>query len=98
MAAMKNLLSRLGRVLRQRLSLKVIVGGPTGMVAWGLSGIGAVAVLIWGVKLIALPLLMIKTASWSLWGFGVVRESQQRKRSFSALKKRGDEGGGEGLS
>lgn len=61
--------------------LKVIIGGPLGVLAWGLSGAGAMAVIIWGLKTVALPLLMLKTASWSIWGFGVLRESKAKLKS-----------------
>ncbi len=88
---MKDILKKLGRAVHKRLSIKVIVGGRTGLFAWGLSGVGAVAILIWGVKLIAVPLLMVKTASWGIWGVGVVRESQLRKRSLDALQDQGGE-------
>lgn len=58
---------------------RVAVGGPLGLVAWSLSGAGAMAVVVWGIKAVAIPLLMIKTASWGIWGFGVFRESRTRK-------------------
>ncbi|QSA95467.1 hypothetical protein [Methylococcus sp. EFPC2] len=61
--------------------LKVIIGGPLGLLAWGISGASAVAVIIWGLKTVALPLLMLKTASWSIWGFGVFRESKAKLKS-----------------
>lgn len=79
---MKKYSKKIAQSLRQRLSLKVVVGGRTGIVAWGLSGAGALAVLMWGIKLMAVPLLMIKTASWGLWGVGVIRESRARKYSL----------------
>lgn len=58
--------------------LKVIIGGPLGLIAWSVSGASAVAVLIWGLKTVAIPLLMLKTASWGIWGFGVMKESKNR--------------------
>lgn len=63
--------------------LKVIVGGPLGLLAWSVSGASAVAVLIWGLKTVAIPLLMLKTASWGIWGFGVMKESKARAGSPS---------------
>ncbi|BCX88720.1 hypothetical protein MIN45_P1089 [Methylomarinovum tepidoasis] len=77
---MKERLRRYWRALRKRLSLKVLIGGPAGIFAWSLSGAGALAVVIWGLKTIALPLLMIKTASWGIWGAGVLHQSQRRKK------------------
>jgi hypothetical protein len=59
--------------------IRVVVGGPLGVVAWGMSGASAMAVVIWGIKVVAIPLLMIKTAAWGIWGFGVMRESRFRK-------------------
>ncbi len=70
---MQEIFSKLKRAGR------VIVGGTWGVVAWCLSGVGAVAVVIWGIKAVAIPLLMIKTASWGIWGLGVLRESKIRK-------------------
>lgn len=60
-------------------ALRVAVGGPLGLVAWSLSGAGAMAVVVWGIQAVAIPLLMIKTASWGIWGWGVFRESKARK-------------------
>lgn len=56
--------------------LKLIIGGPLGVLAWGISGASAVAIFVWGLKTVALPLIMLKTASWGIWGFGVARESK----------------------
>jgi len=67
-------------VLREKLLGwgRIIVGGPLGLVAWGISGASAVAILMWGLSTVAIPLLMLKTASWGIWGFGVFRESKTR--------------------
>ncbi len=75
------------RAIRRRLSLKVIVGGSAGVFAWSLSGAGVVAVAIWGLKTIAIPLLMLKTASWGIWGAGVLRQSHLRKQALDAEDK-----------
>jgi len=80
-------LEKIARAVRRRLSLRVIVGGPAGLFAWGLSGAGALAALIWGLKAIALPLLMIKSASWGIWGAGVLRESQRRKKALEKAER-----------
>jgi hypothetical protein len=69
---MQDIIAKLKRAGR------VIVGGTWGLAAWSLSGAGAVAVVIWGIKAVAIPLLMIKTASWGIWGLGVLRESKVR--------------------
>jgi hypothetical protein len=58
--------------------LKIAIGGPLGLLAWSVSGASAVAVLIWGIKTVAIPLLMLKTASWGIWGIGVIKESKSR--------------------
>jgi hypothetical protein len=60
--------------------LRVIVGGPMGVLAWGISGASAMAVMVWGLNTVAIPLLMLKTASWGIWGVGVFRESKDKKR------------------
>jgi hypothetical protein len=57
---------------------RVIIGGPMGLVAWGISGASAVAIIMWGLSTVAIPLIMLKTASWGIWGFGVFRESKYR--------------------
>lgn len=59
---------------------RVVVGGTWGVVAWTLSGLSAMAVVLWGIKAVAIPLLMIKTASWGIWGLGVLRESRTRNK------------------
>jgi len=66
--------------LREKLKNwgRVIVGGPMGVVAWSISGASAVAIFVWGLNTVALPLIMLKTASWGIWGFGVLRESKIR--------------------
>lgn len=68
---------------RPKLSawLRVIIGGPLGLLAWSISGASAVAVILWGLSTVALPLLMLKTASWGIWGFGVLRESKAKTRA-----------------
>lgn len=67
---------------------RVIVGGPMGVFAWSISGASAVAVLVWGLNTVALPLIMLKTASWGIWGFGVLRESKTRAADSRKLKQR----------
>ena len=64
-----------GKLLRW---IRVIIGGPLGLLAWSISGASALAILLWGLNTVALPLLMLKTASWGIWGFGVFRESRTR--------------------
>jgi hypothetical protein len=66
--------------------LRVIIGGPLGILAWTVSGASAAAILIWGLKTVAIPLLMLKTASWGIWGFGVMKESRARPAPQDALK------------
>jgi hypothetical protein len=65
---------------------RLVVGGPLGLVAWGISGMSAVAIVMWGLKTVALPLLMLKTASWGMWGFGVLRESKSNLRGLKFRK------------
>ncbi len=84
---MKHTIITTYRAIRRRLSLKVIVGGSAGIFAWSLSGAGVVAVAIWGLKAIAMPLLMLKTASWGIWGAGVLRQSHLRKQTLDAQDK-----------
>jgi hypothetical protein len=62
-------------------AVRVVVGGTWGLVAWTLSGASALAVVLWGLKAVAIPLLMVKTASWGIWGLGVLRESKARNKS-----------------
>ncbi len=84
---MKTILTRSGRAIRRRLSLKILVGGPVGAFAWSLSGAGAIAVLIWGIKTIAIPLLIIKTTTWWLWVVGFLRQFNLRKRAMDAAER-----------
>ena len=64
--------------------LRVAIGGPLGVLAWSISGASAMAVVMWGLKTVAIPLLMLKTASWGIWGFGVLRESRGRVKAIDA--------------
>ncbi|MDD5033674.1 MAG: hypothetical protein PHE55_02865 [Methylococcaceae bacterium] len=59
---------------------RFVVGGRLGVLAWSLSGASAAAIVVWGLEAVALPLLMLKTASWGMWGVGVLRESRIRRR------------------
>ena len=61
---------------------RVIVGGPLGILAWSISAASALAILMWGLSTVAIPLLMLKTASWGIWGFGVLRESKMRTKAL----------------
>ncbi|MGX2041309.1 hypothetical protein ACWJKU_14420 [Methylocaldum sp. MU1018] len=61
-----------------RRLLRVVIGGRWGVFAWSLSGASALAVVLWGLNAVAIPLLMLKTASWGIWGMGVIRESKAR--------------------
>jgi hypothetical protein len=61
--------------------LRVVVGGPLGVLAWSISGASALAIIMWGLNTVAVPLLMLKTASWGIWGFGVFRESRMRSQA-----------------
>ncbi len=65
---------------------KTAIGGRWGLVAWGISGASAMAVAVWGLQTVAIPLIMLKTASWGIWGFGVFRESRAH------LKQTGHDG------
>ena len=69
-------------LLREKLCRwgRVAVGGPLGVLAWGISGGSALAIFLWGLNTVAIPLVMLKTASWGIWGFGVFRESKTRAR------------------
>lgn len=90
---MRKTLRKISHAVHRRLSLKVLIGGPAGLCAWGLSGAGALAALVWGLKAIALPLVMIKTVSWSLWGAGVLHQSWRRKRTLEAEGREANGGG-----
>ena len=65
---------------------RVFIGGPLGILAWGISGASALAILMWGLSTVAIPLLMLKTASWGIWGFGVFRESKMRAKNLKITK------------
>ena len=65
---------------------RVIIGGPLGVLAWSISGVSALAILMWGLSTVAIPLLMLKTASWGIWGFGVFRESKMRTNHLKKPK------------
>lgn len=84
---MRTTFKKMSRAIRRRLTLKVIVGGSAGLFAWSLSGAGAIAVAIWGIKTVAFPLLMLKTASWGIWGAGVMRQSHLRKQALAEEDK-----------
>ncbi|MFM8330475.1 MAG: hypothetical protein ACKN9T_02175 [Candidatus Methylumidiphilus sp.] len=66
---------------------RVVVGGPMGVLAWGISGASAVAIFMWGLHTVAIPLIMLKTASWGIWGFGVFRESKAARLSAAHKPK-----------
>ncbi|WP_145998591.1 hypothetical protein [Methyloterricola oryzae] len=72
---MAKIKEKLGRWLR------VAIGGPMGIIAWGISGASAMAIVVWGLQTVALPLLMLKTASWGIWGLGVFRESRAKREN-----------------
>lgn len=55
---------------------KAAIGGRWGLVAWGISGASAMAVAVWGLQTVAIPLIMLKTASWGIWSIGVFKESK----------------------
>lgn len=84
---MKTRLTSIGRAIRRKLSLRLLIGGPLGVFAWGLSGAGTIAVLIWGIKTVAIPLLILKTTTWWLWGVGFVRQFNLRKQTIHASKR-----------
>jgi hypothetical protein len=69
-------MSKLQKTLKRLF--RVVIGGRWGVFAWSLSGASALAVIVWGLKTVAIPLLMLKTASWGIWGLGVLRESRAR--------------------
>jgi hypothetical protein len=69
-------MSKLQKTLKD--FFRIAVGGRWGVFAWSLSGASALAVILWGLKTVAFPLLMLKTASWGIWGLGVLRESRAR--------------------
>lgn len=66
---------------------RIIVGGPLGIIAWLASALCAAAIAMWGLSA-ALPVLIIKGASWGLWGFGVLRESARARRAVLAEASR----------
>jgi hypothetical protein len=55
---------------------KALLGGRWGILAWGISGASAMAIVLWGLKTVAIPMIMLKTASWGVWSFGVLKESK----------------------
>jgi hypothetical protein len=61
---------------------RILIGGPVGLAAWGISGAGLLAIGAWGLKA-ALPALLLKAASWGVWGLGVMWESRAAARSMS---------------
>lgn len=58
---------------------RILIGGPIGLAAWGVSGAGVLAIAAWGLKA-ALPALLLKAASWGIWGVGVLKESREAAR------------------
>jgi len=54
---------------------RILIGGPVGLAAWGISGVGALAIAGWGLKAL-LPALVLKAASWGIWGVGVLKEGR----------------------
>jgi hypothetical protein len=63
----------------EKLPLRTLLGGPLGCLAWSISSASAIAIAIWGLEAVALPLLMLKTASWGIWGVGIARQSRDAK-------------------
>lgn len=59
--------------------MKVIVGGPLGILAWSASAGTMLIIFIWGLEKSALAVVAVKTVSWGMWGAGVIRESSYYK-------------------
>jgi hypothetical protein len=79
-ALVTKLVDRFSRALNKSFSAlrkynRIIIGGPVGLAAWGISGVGVLAIAAWGLKA-ALPALVLKAASWGIWGVGVLKESR----------------------
>ena len=65
-------------------NIKIIIGGPLGILAWSASAGSMLIIFFWGLEKSALAVIAVKTVSWGMWGFGVIRESA----CFSALANR----------
>jgi hypothetical protein len=56
-------------------NIKIIIGGPLGALAWSASAGSMLIIFFWGLEKSALAVIAVKTVSWGMWGFGVIRES-----------------------
>ncbi|WP_240761633.1 hypothetical protein [Nitrosococcus wardiae] len=65
-----------------RNNIKVIIGGPLGILAWSASAGTMLIVFIWGLEKSVFAVVAVKTVSWGMWGVGVIRQSSY----FKSLK------------
>lgn len=69
---------------RHKSNIKVIMGGPLGILAWSASAGTMLIIFIWGLEKSALAVVVVKVVSWGMWGIGAIRQSS----CFNSLKER----------
>ncbi|ADJ28119.1 hypothetical protein [Nitrosococcus watsonii] len=60
-------------------SIKVIIGGPLGILAWSASAGTMLIIFVWGLEKSALAVIIVKMVSWGMWGMGVLRENLKKR-------------------
>jgi hypothetical protein len=64
-------------------SIKIIIGGPIGMLAWVISAGTVLIISIWGLEQFALAMVSAKIISWGMWGISIIRQLS----CFDSLKR-----------
>jgi hypothetical protein len=61
-------------MIMSRTSIKIIIGGPIGILAWVVSAGTALIIFTWGLEQFALAVVAAKFVSWGMWGISIIRQ------------------------
>lgn len=69
--------------MKKNNNIKMIIGGPLGVLAWSASAGTMLVIFVWGLEKSVFAVVVVKTVSWGMWGVGVIRQSSY----FKSLKE-----------